>query len=98
VHEVHGLDETLGLEMRLVVGVGVDLEGGDFEVSVGREVFEGLAEDMVVVTDKAFELAAVDIVEVFAVGPRLFVVVDLEAAVGGDPGGLDGAQVVSWFF
>lgn len=91
MHEVNSLDKALGLEMRLVIGVCVDLEGIDFKVSIGHEVFKGLLEDVVVVADKAFEFATVDVVEVFAVGPGLFVVVDFEAAVGGDPGGLDWA-------
>lgn len=82
--------------MRIVVGVGVDLERVDFKVSFRCEMFESLLEDVVVVADEAFELAAVDIVEVLAVGPGLFVVVDFEAAVGGNPGRLDWAQVVSY--
>lgn len=84
-------EQAFGLEMRLVIGVGVDLERGDFKVSVGREVFKGLLEDVVVVADETFEFATVDVVEISAVGPGFFVVVDFEAAVGGDPGGLDWA-------
>lgn len=95
MHEINSFNKTFGLEVRLVIGVGVDLKRVDFKVSVRREMFESLLEHVVVVADEAFEFAAVDVVEVFAVGPGLFVVVDFEAAVGGDPGGLDWAQVVS---
>ena len=44
-----------------------------------------MAEEVVVVADEAFQLAAVDEVECLAVGPGGLEVVDLETAVRGDP-------------
>lgn len=71
--------------MGVVVGVGVDVERGDLEPAAWFEVAKGFAEDVVVVADEAFELAAVDVVKGLVVRPCGFKVVDFKAAVGGGP-------------
>ena len=85
VHVFDRFHEALGLVVGAVVGRRDDLDGGNLEPSVGLQVGQSLREQVVVVADETFQLAAVDEVERLAVGPGGFVVVDFEAAVGGDP-------------
>lgn len=71
--------------MCTVVGENVYGHRRNLKVTSWLQVAEGLAEDVVVVADETFELAAVDEVEGLVVGPDLLEVVDLETAVRGYP-------------
>ncbi len=75
---------------RLVVGVHVDLELGDFEPAPGVQVVVGLPQQTVPVADRAGEHADVDVVELLP-RPLVFGVVDDELEVGRNPGGKWGA-------
>lgn len=85
VHPLDGFQHTGGLEVCAVVGICVDVKRGDFKPASGREVFQGLLKDTVVVPDEALELAAMDIVKFLAVGPGLLEIVDLKTAIGRNP-------------
>jgi hypothetical protein len=63
------------------------------EVAAGSGVAEGGLYDVEVRAEAGGYGAQVDVVELVRVQPRVFGVVDFEAAVGGDEGGLDGGEV-----
>lgn len=73
---------------------GADVELDVLDVAAGLGAAEGFAVEGGPVRDAAVQVAQVDKVKVVGrVGPGELGVVDLEAEVGRDPGGLDGADV-----
>lgn len=76
---------VLRLLGRVVIGEPVRVRAVEFKVSARLEVLECLGEELVFVGDAALQLPAVDEVELAAVYPVGFEVVDFEDAVGWDP-------------